>query len=550
MKIYKHKEKIRIEFPYNPIIIEKIKRIDGRKFDPKTKTWDVPIFQIQKVLDTFSKHDIEISPELLEESKNYLKKERTLSRIKKGDFKESEEKIFKKIKLPLFDFQKIGAGFLSAAKSGLLGDEPGLGKSIQSLAYQRINDCKKILIICPSILKLNWFDELAKWDKGEKIVIAGTRTRREKLWKTKSKFYILNYELILKDFDLLDKIKWDLIIADEATRISNPKAKQSKLIKKINAKYRLALTGTPFNNSIQDVWNIIDFCRPDFLGTYWEFQDKYCLLDYFRTVTGYKNLDELKESIKTVMIRRLKNDVLKELPEKMYENIFVEFSKEEKQVYEAVKKELRNELKTLEINLATDRFLSNALVKMIRLMQVTDSLKLVSDREESTKIEVLKELLNDILDVNSKAIVYTRFSKMADILVEKLSEYNPLLISGRIDNDTRSKNVKKFTNEEKNKILIMTDAGSFGLNLQRAKYIIHVDLPWSISKIEQREGRAHRIGQSEKVTVYKIIIANSIDEYILKTLYRKQKQSSELLSDKKRISRVKISKKDLKNILN
>ena len=343
---------------------------------------------------------------------------------------------------------------------------------------------------------------------------------------------------------------FDTIVVDEATRISNPKAQQSKLIKTIPAKHRIALTGTPLNNTVQDIWNILDFCQPNILGTYWQFTTKYCDKDRFGGIISYKNLNSLKECIADNMLRRKKKEVLQELPDKLYETIYVEFDEEEKKKYKAVKEEIVSELKEYEINrVLNDKYLSNALVKMIRLKQVTGSLELVSKHKFSSKVNALKELLEDIIHNGSKALVFTQFSVMADILIKELEKYKPLLISGRIKNDIRKENVDKFQNNEENQILISTEAGGSGLNLFRAQYIIHYDLPWSISKMEQREGRAHRIGQKSNLTVFRLIVHQSIDEYVLKVLHKKQKMSEELLGDKEKIRKIKISKKDIKKLL-
>ena len=343
---------------------------------------------------------------------------------------------------------------------------------------------------------------------------------------------------------------FDTIIADEATRISNPKAKQSKLIKTISAKYRIALSGTPFNNAVQDIWNILDFCKPNSLGTFWQFTTKYCIKDRFGGISGYKNLADLKQHISDNMIRRKKKEVLHELPDKLYETIYVELETEEKQIYEAVKNEISDELKEYEINkVLEDKYLSNILVKIIRLKQTTGSLELVSDHKYSSKTNALKELLEDIIHNGSKAIIFTQFAEMADILMRELEKYKPLLIAGKVNQDQRKENVDKFQNEEENQILISTEAGGFGLNLQRANYVIHYDLPWSISKMEQREGRAHRIGQKSNLTIFRLIVQNTIDEYVLKILHKKQKMSEELLSDKERMKKVKITKTDIRKML-
>ncbi len=187
---------------------------------------------------------------------------------------------------------------------------------------------------------------------------------------------------------------FDTIICDEATRLSNPRAKQSKLIKTISAKHKYCLTGTPLSNNIQNIWSLLDMCQPGLLGNFWNFTEKYCIKDHFGGIVGYKNLNELKETISNYMIRRLTSEVLTELPSKTYENIYIEFSPIEKKVYNAIKKEITAELKKDNISA---KHLNVILVKMTKLRQAANSLELISDVKTSSKTNELKELLKDIM---------------------------------------------------------------------------------------------------------------------------------------------------------
>jgi len=339
---------------------------------------------------------------------------------------------------------------------------------------------------------------------------------------------------------------FDTIICDEATRVSNPKAKQSKLIKTISSKHKYCLTGTPLSNSIQDIWNLLDFCQPGLLGNYWKFTETYCVKDHFGGIVGYKNLNKLKETLTHYMIRRLKSEVLTELPDKTYENIYIEFTSAERKIYNSIRKEITEDLKNHNID---SKYLNNVLVKMIRLKQTTSSLELISDITTSSKIVVLKELLTDILHENKKAIIFTQFARMAKILQRELAQYKPLLLIGETSTEQRQHNVHAFTNNDSHQLIIITSAGEFGINLQRASLIIHYDLPWSIAKIEQREGRCHRIGQHENVTIFNLLMSKTIDEYVLKVLHKKQQISRDLLGDKEKIKKVKISRRDVKQML-
>lgn len=551
MQISKNGENLIISFDYNPALIEIVKQFDSRKFNSDTREWIVPSIHVKNVLETLIPLGFSARQDVRDEYDKVVKHKQKIERILASDFKDSEKEALEKTTLPLYNFQKIGTGFLSVTKSSLLADEPGLGKTMQVLATTIIGDAKKVLVICPSTLKLSWQDEINKWLKNKKItIITGEKKNRIKQWTEESDYHIMNYELLLRDIEEIKKIDWDYVIADEATRISNPKAKQSKLIKTIPAKHRIALTGTPLNNAIQDIWNILDFCQPNILGSYWQFTTKYCEKDRFGGIVSYKNLNELKVHIADNMLRRKKKEVLQELPDRLYETIYVEFDEEEKKIYEAVKEEILTELKEYEINkVLSDKYLSNALVKMVRLKQITGSLELVSQHVFSSKTNALKELLEDIMHNGSKALVFTQFSVMADILIRELSKYKPLLISGKVSNEERKTNVDKFQENDENQILVSTEAGGFGLNLQRANYVIHYDLPWSISKMEQREGRAHRIGQKSNLTVFRLIVQNTVDEYVLKVLHKKQKMSDDILGDKERMKKIKISKKDIERML-
>ena len=546
-----NKNELVISFDYSAPLVEIVKHIDSRKYNNETKDWTVPMLHVVEVLDTLTPLGFHTTADILDDYNKAKNKKIKIERIKAGEFKDSEKEIFKLLNLPLFGFQEVGAGFLVASKSSLLGDEPGCGKSIQSIATVLIRNAKKTLILCPSTLKLNWKDEIEKWAKNKtSVVIGGDKKIRDKQWNQDVDFYIINYELLLRDMDYINKIEWDFLIADEATRVSNPKAKQSKNIKKIKAKYRIALTGTPLNNAVQDVWNILDFCQPNLLGSFWQFTEKYCDKDRFGGITGYKNLSELKKHISNNMLRRKKKDVLHELPDKLYETLYIEFDPEEKKIYEAIRDEIVAELKEYNIKrVLKDKYLSNVLVKMVRLKQAADSLELVSDHTFSSKTNALKELLKDIIHKEDKAIIFTQFAEMAEILMRELKEYKPLLIAGRVKQEDRHSNVELFQTKDENKLMIMTEAGGFGLNLQRANYIIHYDLPWSISKMEQREGRAHRIGQTSNLTVFRLIAQNTVDEYVLKILHRKHKLAEEILGDREKARKVKISKTDIKRML-
>ena len=549
MRVSKKNNTLIIQFEYSPYLVEVIRQIGDRKFDNRAKRWVVPMSQLETVLNRLPALGFVVDSEVLEEYEKLKIIREKLERLRCGEFTETEKSRLTETTLPLFQFQKEGASFLYAAKNALNGDQPGLGKTIQAIAAIKMLKCKKILYFTFATLKATVKEEFElRASELSSIIIKGEKTQRDEKWSQDVNVYIANYEQLLRDLPEMQKIKWDAIIADEATRISNPKAKMTRAIKKLNATYKFPLSGTPLSNSVQDVWSIIDFCEPGALGSYWQFIDKYCEKDRWGSIKSYKNLDLLRKEIHPYCIRRLKREVLQQLPPKLYENIYIDLSASERKMYNAIKQELKNELKTLGM---TDRGgLQNMITKMLRLKQTANSLELISDSKESSKVEGLKELLQTICTDGNKVVIFTSFRKMALILMRELAEYNPLLIAGGVTEQERNDNRDKFNSNVENRILISTDAGNFGLNLQKkSKFVVHYDIPWSVSKTEQREDRVHRIGQTGQVVVYKMIAKDTIDEYSLQVLSIKQNTAEQVLGDRDRLRKRKVSRAMLEKLL-
>ncbi len=537
MRILKQNNLAIIDFDFDKDIVKVVRDIPGRKFIFKSKVWTVPIIRAEQAITALKVFDPEIDPLLLKEIKARKKTDSDLDIIR------AQDDVNIKFPTPLFPYQKIGVTFMLKCKNCIMADEPGMGKTIQSITTAEAAKAKKILIFCPSILKENWAEEVKKWTKKTSVIIAGTPKQRQSKWQLDRNYYISNYEQLLRDLEDMQKIDWDFIIADEATRISNPRSKSGRFIKKIKAKNKIALTGTPINNRPDDLWNIADFIRPGELGSFWSFRDQYCVVNNWGGVAGYKNLNELRQRIQRIMIRRRKEDVLKELPPKLYTDIHCDLNRAERNYYNQIKNEIASDL-------LKGEKIDNALVKMVRLKQLTGSAELLgSEITKSSKMEALQELLGEVIVDGNKVIVFTQFAKMAKIITRDLSGYDPLLISGEVPEEERQKLVHEFNNGEKNKVMVMTEAGAFGLNLQRANYVIHYDLSWSLSKMVQREDRAHRVGQKKNVTIYTMMARDTIDEYIRSVIYAKKKISNFLIDTRDEIEAEKLSREDLLDLL-
>lgn len=547
-------KKLTATFRYDPKIVTAVKGIDGRRFNPQYKRWEFPVSSVEDVISTLKPLGFNFHEDVLMEF------EKTKEREKEIDIIRSNPGLYEG-KLPVYDFQKLGAMFMRSMNGSLLGDVPGLGKTIQTIAALEDEPSGPHLIFCPASLKYSWAGEIKKWQPNvNALVIDGDKEQRLKLWSNLTvrgnpqRYVIANYELLLRDFKEIAAVPWNTIVCDEATRISNPRAKTTKALKALQCKRKIALTGTPVSNSPVDIWSIVDWIQPGYLGNYTAFFNKYCIIDDFfdptwRKISGYKNLDVLSEKVGRVMLRRTKEEVLTDFPPKTVETIPVQLSDAEKDIYSVIKNQIFEDLQKLEIE---GHNLHVIPVKMLRLKQVTNDCRLVVSPEDappSSKLQALKDKLQDIVASGEKAIVFTQFAEMAKLLRAELEEYNPLLIYGDVSEKDRYLRVIDFNKNDTNHVLIMTEAGAYGLNLQRATYVFHYDAPWSIAKLMQREDRSHRIGQTKPVTVYNLVAKKTIDEYVHKVLHAKQRTSVDILSDDDRLQEMGLSLDDIKAIL-
>lgn len=523
MQVTTENNLIKIQFKYDPRVKNLVTGLPLRTYNPSNKTWYIPVDS------TYAPHSINLLA-----SRGFQIGQEVYSALGEEATRVDELKTFWDMgstefitALPLLPFQKVAAAFTVKAGNAILALDVGLGKSITSIAVCEKRIARKILILCPSILKYQWEAEIEKFLPGEEVqVIEGSFPERQKQWKTRARWYIANYELLLRDFSAMDQ-DWDIIIADECTRISNHSSKTGKLIKDLRAKYRIAMTGTLISNRPQDCWNVVDWIEPGALGNYYQFMGRYTVKDNWGGVFAYQNLEELAEKMKGYMIRRTKEQCLPDLPELITETVPFDLSNKEKDLYDKLRKELLMDIEQSLVNKVSELVtVQNTVVKMTRLRQLCDSMELLGEGTDSSKLDVLKELIPTLSD--RKIIVFTEFAKMADILCRELG--TPLKISGDVSSEERQQVLQDFHDNDKYNILVMTSAGQYGLNIQAASVVIHYDQPWSLGKLTQRVGRAHRMGQKQSVLEFNLVARGTMDSYIVKKLSQKQEISDRIMS--------------------
>lgn len=487
------------------------------------------------------------------------------------------------LKLQPFPFQGIGASFLHDLKQGLLADEMGLGKSIQAIgaAHRLYKEGKatKALVVCPSSLKYQWGDnlkgEIFKFTNYQSIVIDGTpkeRMAQLKEWMTSPDIFyaVTNYELVRNDIEILKELPIDIIIVDEIHRIKNWASKTSQAMKQLSAPYKFGLTGTPVQNKPEELYNIMDFLNPTILGNWFAFRNRYVVsgekFGQKNIVIGYKRLDELRKRVAPYMLRRMKKDVAPELPEMLINDYIVEMTKEQQRLSDALSEDMMELLKEIQEwhknQPATQSSgpwdddkeapkhpkEGQSLGYFTMLLEVSDSpeLLVMSDsgmaqryteglrrgQIESPKLKELEEICRDQLEAgNNKIVIFTQFTRMQELIVERLQKIGGCqILNGAMKPVERQAAVDDFKYNEDVNFFVTSDAGNYGINLQFASVLVHVDLPWNPAIYDQRCGRIHRIGSSFKeVNIINLITRGGIDERIQEVLYKKRELSNQLV---------------------
>lgn len=327
---------------------------------------------------------------------------------------------------------------------------------------------------------------------------------------------------------------FETIIYDEGHRLGNVRTKTYKAIQKISqgSQYRYALTATPMMNRPAELYGILNTLQPGCLGAYEPFLGRYMVRNQWGGMLYPINQSELAQRLKRYMIRKSLEEVAPEMPAMTIEDIPFDLSEKERALYDRLKKELLFEVEQYLIEkLERPMVIQMTLTKMLVLTELTCSLELLGEDKTSSKLDVLKDRLEDILLNGEKVIVFSRFEKMTTILARELVQYNPLLITGKVTGEDRDWAVQKFQKNNNYKLLISTDAGGEGLNLDAGSIIFHYDLPWSFGKYVQRNGRVKRLTQKKPMMVYNLVARKSMDGYMAKVLNAKSKLSSALLDD-------------------
>lgn len=449
----------------------------------------------------------------------------------------------------LRDYQAIGfQWFKSLARyqlGGILADEMGLGKTIQAISFilseKEIEDPFPSLVIAPASLIYNWKKEFEKFAPSLNVeVVVGTKAERKSKITSSNRpdVWITSYPLIRQDISLYQSIFFDVLILDEAQAIKNHLTQTAKATRQIQAKQHFALSGTPIENRLDELWSIFQTLSPGFLGSKKQF-------------TQYPN-DYIQQITRPFILRRLKTDVLPDLPDKIEFEQYSELTKDQKQVYLAYLQRMQQQLDTV---IAADQFEQEKLeilTGLTRLRQICchPSLFLENYQGESGKLELLMTIIENLRVDNRRILIFSQFASMLKIIQSKLDQenYQTFYLDGQTPVEDRVKMADAFNDGEGEIFIISLKAGGTGLNLTGADTVILFDLWWNPAVEEQAAGRAHRIGQTKKVEVIRLITEGTIEEKIFQLQEKKRNLVNEIIQPGEMLLS-SLSKEELKELL-
>lgn len=427
------------------------------------------------------------------------------------------------LRATLRDYQQIGFQWLKSLAhyrlGGILADDMGLGKTLQSIAYllsekEQTEDGGRSLIVAPASVIYNWKNEFDKFSSGLKVGVAyGTpKERSEVVRDNRYDVLITSYPLLRQDVDLYKEQTFDSMILDEAQAIKNHATKTAKAVKQMNAGKRFALSGTPIENSLDELWSIFDAVLPGFFGDH----------------KSYKKLSQerITQMARPFILRRLKGDVLKELPDKIETVHETELTKQQKELYLGYLERIQQETKQSIDKEGFQKSRMKILAGLTRLRQLCchPSLFLENYEGRSGKLEQLMDMVRNALENGQRLLIFSQFASMLQMIRERLAAENIscFYLDGATPSRERISMAERFNNGDKDAFLVSLKAGGTGLNLTGADTVILYDLWWNPAVEEQATGRAHRIGQKNVVQVMRVIARGTIEEKIYEMQQKKK----------------------------
>ena len=427
-----------------------------------------------------------------------------------------------------------------------LADDMGLGKTIQALAvlYDRL-DCGPILVVAPASVCYNWKEEIERFADSLRPLLYSEGRRAKNLSKLKTgDVIIISYALVLKDFKKLSQVRWGTLILDEAQFVKNAISQTAIAVSQLDRDWTLALTGTPLENHLGELWSIFRMLNPELLGTWENFRKTYVVP--VEKNHDVQKLENLRRLIRPFILRRTKLNVLDDLPDRSDIVLKVELGEAQRAKYEQERTRILSQLDEVD---ESSRFKLLAAITRLRQLACHPALCEEKYKGESAKLKLLSELIEELVSESHRVLVFSQFTSFLNLIARELNRVHVphVMMTGETPVKHRHTIIKRFQDSEVPVFLVSLRSGGTGLNLTNANYVIHMDPWWNPAVEEQATDRAHRIGQTQAVTVYRLVAGNTIEEAIINIHERKRDLVQSLLEGKDQVG--KLSIKDLISLI-
>jgi len=427
----------------------------------------------------------------------------------------------------LYPYQQEGMLHLAFGERVMLVDDMGLGKTVQAIAacalLRELRGVERVLVVTPASLKTEWEEQIKKFTGLSYRIITGLKHGRTPAYREPAFFNLVNYEQVLRDVaEINSLLSPDIVILDEAQRIKNWHSKTAQAVKRLSSPFSFVLTGTPLENRIDEIYSIVEFLDPSVFGPLFRFNREFYELDHRGKPVGYRNLDELRRRIRPLMMRRRKDEVEEQLPERIDNNYFVEMSPEQRSRYREYEERVAR-LAAIAKRRPLTKEEADQLQKWLACMRMLCDTPYILDPEMRVcpKLTELAQVIQDLgLNNGRKALVFSEWERMLDLVRDLAAQMKIGFAwhTGSVPQMRRREEINRFKNDPACNLFLSTDSGGVGLNLQAASVVINLDLPWNPARLEQRIARAWRKHQQQAVNVVNLVTEDSIEHKMLGTL--------------------------------
>jgi superfamily II DNA or RNA helicase len=452
---------------------------------------------------------------------------------------------------PLFPYQRDGVGLLVSAGRALLADDMGLGKTVQAIAACEVlrarGEARRVIVVTPASLKHQWAREIEAYAGERPAVLAGGSRVRAEALASDPTYLVLSYEMTWRELHRLRALEADVLVLDEAQRARNFRTKTATTLKAIPSRFAFVLTGTPVENRLDDLYSLMQLVDPTLLGPLWRFN-----LDFHRQnekgrVVGYKDLARLRERIGPVVLRRRKEEVLSQLPALTQQTRYTRLTAEQEELESAHRKTAASYLAKAEKRPLTpqeQKYLQAALLKARQACNAVELCDPLMGVTASPKLDELEAILAEIVaQGTAKVLVFSEWVEMLRLAAARLDRLGIgyAMLHGGVPSAHRPALLDRFREDPDQRVLLASEAGGVGLNLQVASYVVHLDLPWNPARLDQRVSRAHRLGQTRGVSVISLCAESGIERGIEHTLAGKRSLRSAALDPDSGLDRLDLS---------